>query len=58
VIGPDDPAEGGYLNFMDDDDTPAKAYGRTMERLQAIKAIYDPENVFRLNQNIRAVVPA
>jgi FAD/FMN-containing dehydrogenase len=53
-------SEGSYVNFMgdDEDDTAATAYGRTMERLQRIKAIYDPENTFRLNQNIKpAEVP-
>ena len=47
-------SEGTYVNFMgDEDDTAAGAYGRTMERLQQIKAVYDPDNVFRLNQNIQ-----
>jgi FAD/FMN-containing dehydrogenase len=48
-------SEGGYVNFMgdDEDDTAAAAYGRTIERLQQVKAIYDPENTFRLNQNIK-----
>jgi FAD/FMN-containing dehydrogenase len=53
--------EGGYVNFMgdDEDDDTAAAYGRTIERLQRIKAVYDPDNVFRLNQNIEpAVAPA
>jgi FAD/FMN-containing dehydrogenase len=36
----------------DADDTAAGAYGRTLARLQTIKAAYDPDNVFRLNQNI------
>jgi FAD/FMN-containing dehydrogenase len=47
-------SEGGYVNFMgdDEDDDTAAAYGRTIERLQRIKAVYDPDNVFRLNQNI------
>ena len=45
---------GAYSNFMVDDDPRAAtvAYGSTLERLQQIKAIYDPDNVFRLNQNI------
>jgi Berberine and berberine like len=34
--------------------TPGEAgYGRTIGRLQQVKAIYDPENTFRLNQNIK-----
>ena len=45
---------GAYSNFMEDDDAQAAttAYGSTLTRLQQIKAIYDPDNVFRLNQNI------
>ena len=45
---------GAYSNFMEDDDAEAAAtaYGSTLTRLQQIKAIYDPDNVFRLNQNI------
>jgi FAD/FMN-containing dehydrogenase len=45
---------GAYSNFMEDDDAEAAtvAYGSTLHRLQRIKAIYDPDNVFRLNQNI------
>ena len=45
---------GAYSNFMEDDDAEpaATAYGSTLTRLQEIKAIYDPDNVFRLNQNI------
>ena len=48
-------SEGTYVNFMgdDEDDTAASAYGRTIERLQRIKAVYDPDNVFQLNQNIK-----
>jgi Berberine and berberine like len=47
-------SEGQYVNFMgdDEDDTAAGAYGRTMQRLQHVKAVYDPVNIFRLNQNI------
>jgi FAD/FMN-containing dehydrogenase len=46
-------SEGSYVNFMgDDEDDTAAAYGRTIERLRRIKAVYDPDNIFRLNQNI------
>ncbi len=47
-------SEGNYVNFMgdDEDDTAAGAYGRTIERLRQVKSVYDPDNVFRLNQNI------
>jgi FAD/FMN-containing dehydrogenase len=48
-------SEGTYVNFMgdDEDDPAAGAYGRTLERLRHIKATYDPDNLFRLNQNIQ-----
>ena len=48
-------SEGNYVNFMgdDEDDTAAGAYGRTIERLARVKAVYDPDNVFQLNQNIK-----
>jgi FAD/FMN-containing dehydrogenase/SAM-dependent methyltransferase len=52
--------DGTYVNFMgdDEDDGTAGAYGRTIERLQQVKAVYDPGNVFRLNQNITPVTAA
>jgi FAD/FMN-containing dehydrogenase/SAM-dependent methyltransferase len=52
--------EGTYVNFMGDDEEAgvAGAYGRTIERLQQVKAVYDPGNVFRLNQNITPVTAA
>jgi FAD/FMN-containing dehydrogenase len=45
---------GAYANFMgdDEDDGAATAYGETLERLRRVKAEWDPDNVFRLNQNI------
>ena len=49
-------ATGGvYVNFMPEDETDrvAGAYGSNYERLVALKAKYDPGNLFRLNQNVR-----
>ena len=44
----------GYVNMiMDDGQERVRAmYGDKFERLARIKAQYDPENVFRVNQNI------
>ncbi|HXW34311.1 MAG TPA: FAD-binding oxidoreductase [Acidimicrobiales bacterium] len=49
--------EGGYVNFMDEDDQGrVKAnYKGNYGRLAAVKAKYDPGNLFHLNQNIRPV---
>tara|TARA_R110000824_G_scaffold401789_1_gene616366 strand:+ start:14726 stop:16123 length:1398 start_codon:yes stop_codon:yes gene_type:complete len=46
---------GAYVNFLTEDETDriAFAYGVSYERLVAIKKQYDPENLFRINQNIR-----
>ncbi len=49
-------ATGGvYVNFMPEDETDrvAGAYGSNYARLTALKAKYDPDNLFRLNQNIQ-----
>jgi hypothetical protein len=46
---------GAYVNFLGDEGEARvrAAYpGTTWERLTAIKARYDPTNLFRLNQNI------
>ena len=45
---------GGYVNFMADDDQENAdlSYGKKYRRLQEIKSIYDPDNLFRVNQNI------
>ena len=43
---------GTYVNFMGDDEEAAGAYSGTIDRLQQVKAGYDPHNIFRLNQNI------
>jgi FAD/FMN-containing dehydrogenase len=48
--------EGGYVNFMMDDEGEARvqaSYGANYERLSQVKRIYDPFNVFRVNQNIK-----
>ena len=44
-----------YINFMPDDenDRVEKAYGPNYRRLTEIKHRYDPNNLFRVNQNIR-----
>ncbi len=47
--------EGGYVNFMFDDEAQGRVqatYGENYARLAAVKARYDPENLFRVNQNI------
>jgi FAD/FMN-containing dehydrogenase len=46
---------GAYVNFVGDEgeERVHAAYpGSTWERLQAVKRRYDPDNLFRLNQNI------
>ena len=46
---------GRYVNYLGEDEqgeVPA-AYGPNYRRLAQIKAKYDPDNFFRMNQNIR-----
>ncbi len=46
---------GRYVNYIGDDeqgDAVMTAYGPNYHRLQQVKAAYDPENFFRMNQNI------
>jgi FAD/FMN-containing dehydrogenase len=46
---------GGYVNFMMDDEADDRlraTYGDNYARLAAVKAAYDPGNLFRVNQNI------
>jgi FAD/FMN-containing dehydrogenase len=48
--------KGAYVNFMDADEADNRvelSYGENYKRLAAIKAQYDPGNLFRVNQNIR-----
>jgi FAD/FMN-containing dehydrogenase len=48
---------GRYLNYLDASDEAgdpvAAAYGPNYRRLQQLKAKYDPQNFFHMNQNIR-----
>ncbi|HEX4771698.1 MAG TPA: FAD-binding oxidoreductase [Bryobacteraceae bacterium] len=48
-------AGGGYLNFMmeEGEDRIRATYRENYARLTAVKTKYDPENFFRVNQNIR-----
>jgi FAD/FMN-containing dehydrogenase len=43
-----------YVNFLtqDESDRTADAYGANYQRLAQIKMKYDPDNLFRNNQNI------
>jgi hypothetical protein len=46
---------GAYINFMMDDEGEKKiadSYRENYAKLATIKAKYDPENFFRVNQNI------
>ena len=49
-------ATGGvYINFMTEEETDriGAAYGPNHSRLVELKKKYDPQNMFRLNQNIK-----
>jgi FAD/FMN-containing dehydrogenase len=45
---------GGYINFMMEEgsDRVRATYGPNYDRLAQVKAAYDPQNVFHVNQNI------
>jgi hypothetical protein len=48
--------EGAYVNFMMDDegsDRIQASYGENLARLALVKAKYDAQNLFRVNQNIQ-----
>lgn len=47
-------AGGAYVNFLmaEGEDRVRATYGQNYERLAAVKADYDPTNLFRVNQNI------
>ena len=49
-------ATGGvYVNFMTEEEgnRVESAYGDSYQRLVALKDKYDPDNLFRFNQNVR-----
>jgi len=49
-------AGGAYVNFLmgdEGEERVKKTYGGNYERLTAIKKKYDPDNFFRVNQNIK-----
>ncbi|HXG94533.1 MAG TPA: FAD-binding oxidoreductase [Blastocatellia bacterium] len=50
--------EGGYVNFMTDDDQSRirDNYQQNYDRLVEVKKRYDPANLFRMNQNIEPSV--
>jgi FAD/FMN-containing dehydrogenase len=53
-------ADGVYVNYLGDvrdegEDRVRAAYGAQYDRLAALKAKYDPTNLFRVNQNITPV---
>ena len=55
-LNPHSSSSGGYVNFwMDDEgvDRIKTTYGNNYERLVDLKRKFDPENIFRLNHNIK-----
>jgi hypothetical protein len=50
---------GVYINFMsgDEQDRVPEAYHQRWERMVAVKSHYDPNNFFRLNQNVPPMKP-
>jgi len=53
-------AGGGYVNFMMESEGEERiraTYHTSYDKLARIKAKYDPDNFFRVNQNIRPAAP-
>ncbi|MFP4514002.1 MAG: BBE domain-containing protein, partial [Acidimicrobiales bacterium] len=57
AIHPHSGGDGGYVNFMSGDDghRVEANFGPNHARLAEVKATWDPDNVFHLNQNIEPV---
>ena len=49
-------AGGLYVNFASDPEAAQAAYGPNHQRLVELKNKYDPQNLFRMNQNIKPTV--
>jgi hypothetical protein len=49
-----------YINFMPEDelDRVESAYGGNYRRLAEVKRRYDPQNLFRVNQNVKPMAEA
>ncbi len=49
---------GAYINFMTEEEAArvTAVYGPNLKRLSEIKKRYDPDNFFRINQNIRPAI--
>jgi hypothetical protein len=49
---------GSYINFMmeEGEDRVKATYGTNYQQLVAAKNKYDPDNLFRVNQNIRPTI--
>jgi hypothetical protein len=50
---------GNYVNFQTEDEDEARtreAYRDSLDRLARVKAQYDPENLFRVNRNVRPAI--
>lgn len=54
AVHPHSGFEGGYTNFMteEDQDRVRENYGESYDRLAEVKGRWDPDNLFRLNQNV------
>ncbi len=52
-------SHGAYVNLLEDEGSERvqEAYGANYARLAELKAVYDPDNVLRSNQNIAPAVP-